>query len=157
MNRTIRRHVERMSCTSNCTPMWKTGAEPSPYCSMDQSRPSASWSTRSIFRQSKSERGANTAARLATPGRARQLVEASRGHLSDVLPLADRPPCRVAPPPPARALSPQLSVTSKRHTERHAQAKKRHAGVMATSQFRISCEAAPLLDQPLVHSCPVGL
>jgi hypothetical protein len=42
---------------------------------------------------------------------------------------ADRP-CRRRPP----ALSPQLSLTGKRHADRHAQTEKRHAGVMATSQ-----------------------
>src|SRR5205823_13832846 len=40
----------------------------------------------------------------------------------------------VCPPPPARAVLPQLSLIAKRHTERHAEAKKRHVGVMPMSQ-----------------------
>ena len=39
---------------------------------------------------------------------------------------------RCAPRPPFH----ELSVTTKRHQERHAEAEKRHAGVMATSQNR---------------------
>src|SRR5258708_4294504 len=59
------------------------------------------------------------------------------GHLASVAPVY-----RPAAPPPARPHR-VLSVIAKRHGERHAEAEKRHGGVIAVSQFGNSWRVTP--------------
>ncbi len=65
-----------------------------------------------------------------SPGEGR--LELLVGHLSQVVPC---PPPAVEAPRARPPSSPQLSLTPKRHVDRHVQPEKRHAGVMAVSQY----------------------